>query len=329
MNRNLLPNINEDLLSNILEIITDGIWDWNANTGYVYRNPAWYLMLGYKVDSFQNTVLTWENVIHPDDLERVMTNFDDYITQKSPVYKVQYRCLNNDGGFLWIEDKGRVVEWNDDGTVGRMIGAHRDISSEKKLAEETRYKTMALQDAVDNRTKELIEVNKLLTIKMKEIENLAVTDSLTSLPNRYQFEKKLKIECDRAKRFNEPLSLMALDLDNFKPVNDLYGHAKGDITLVSAAKIISSNVRNIDLVARWGGDEFMILLPNTSLEQAVVLAEKIKVKINDAKLSKNLLVTSSFGVAQMKVNEEPMRLTIRADNALYVSKNAGRNRVSS
>jgi len=131
MDRDLLPEISKELLSNLLEIISDGVWDWNARTGHVYRSPSWYLMLGYNVDSFKNTVYTWESVIHPDDYERVMTHFDDYITQKEPAYKIQYRCCTKNGDYLWIEDKARVVEWDDDGTVGRVVGAHRDISAEK------------------------------------------------------------------------------------------------------------------------------------------------------------------------------------------------------
>jgi PAS domain-containing protein len=131
MDRNLLPEISKELLSNLLDIISDGVWDWNARTGYVYRSPGWYIMLGYNVDSFQNTVFTWESLIHPDDYERVIAHFDDYISQKASAYKVQYRCRTNNDDYLWIEDKARVVEWDDDGTVGRMIGAHRDISAER------------------------------------------------------------------------------------------------------------------------------------------------------------------------------------------------------
>lgn len=131
MDKNLLPEVSKELFSTLLDIISDGVWDWNARTGYVYRNPSWYLMLGYKVESFQNTVYTWESLIHPEDYVRVTTHFDNYITQKEPAYKIKYRCRTSNGDYLWIEDKARVVEWEDDGTVGRMIGAHRDISAEQ------------------------------------------------------------------------------------------------------------------------------------------------------------------------------------------------------
>lgn len=329
MHRNFLPDISEELLASILEIVSDGIWDWNANTGYVYRNPGWYIMLGYEVDAFENTVLTWENVIHPDDFERVMAHFDDYINKRIPAYKVQYRCRTHNNDYLWIEDRGKVVQWNSDGTLGRMIGAHRDISAYKKLEEEGRSKTIALQDAVDSRTQELTQVNELLKQKIQEVERLAITDSLTSLSNRYQFEKNLVLECERAKRFNEPLSLIALDLDHFKPVNDIYGHAKGDLVLIDAANIIRNNVRSIDLVSRWGGDEFMILLPSTALTSAVDLAKKIRALIDKANLCEDLNITASFGVAELGYDEEPMRLTINADNALYAAKKEGRNTVAS
>ena len=329
MTEKLLPEISDESLTTILELISDGIWDWNANTGYVYRSPGWYVMLGYDVDAFKSTVSTWESVIHPDDFNRVMAHFDSYITHKSPTYQIEYRCRTKRDDYLWIEDRGKVVDWNEDGSVGRMIGAHRDISATKLLELEREAKSLTLQEHVDSRNQELIEVNKRLAIKIREVEILATTDALTALSNRYQFEKMLKIECSRAVRFNEPLSLVALDLDNFKPVNDLYGHAAGDLALIKVANIIMSNIRDIDLSARWGGDEFMVLLPNTSVEQAVVLANKIRVLIDDGKLCQGVAVTASFGVVQLADNEDLIRLVIRADKALYTSKENGRNLVTS
>jgi len=323
-----LPEISEESLATTLEVISDGIWDWNANTGYVYRSPGWYLMLGYEIDAFENTVFTWESVIHPDDFDRVMLHFDDYITHKSQAYKIQYRCHMKNGDYLWIEDRGKVVEWNDDGTIGRMVGAHRDISTEMLIQQQSEEKNTALKDIIEFKTKELVEINKELARKVSEVQYLAITDSLTLLSNRYQFEKQLKIECARAERFNEPLSLAILDLDNFKPVNDKYGHASGDLVLLDVAKIIRSNIREIDLGARWGGDEFVVLLPNTPLDKAVIFADKIRQLIDNGAPCKEVSVTASIGVAQFEIGEEPLRLTIRADKALYQSKDLGRNRVT-
>ena len=121
-----LSDLNEDMLHTILELVSDGIWDWNANTGFVYRNPGWYEMLGYPPHSLDNNVLTWENVIHPDDYSRVMALFDDYLNQRAPGYQAEYRCRMRDGTYIWIEDRGYVLARNADGSVARMVGAHRD-----------------------------------------------------------------------------------------------------------------------------------------------------------------------------------------------------------
>lgn len=95
MSKVKLPEMTSESLAAVLEIISDGIWDWNANTGYVYRSPGWYSMLGYDAHSIDNTVLTWESLIHKDDYERVMQHFEDYTTHKADIYKVQYRCKPN------------------------------------------------------------------------------------------------------------------------------------------------------------------------------------------------------------------------------------------
>jgi len=329
MKNAILPEISRESLEVVLDLVSDGIWDWNANTGYVYRSPNWYIMLGYDIDAFENTVFTWEGVIHPDDFDRVMDHFDSYITHKSSSYQIEYRCRTKSNDYLWIEDRAKVVEWHKDGTVSRMIGAHRDISAKKELELEQEAKRTVLQEYADLKTQELIRANEQLALKVEQIELMAAKDALTSLSNRYDFESKLLVECARAVRFNEPLALVALDLDSFKPVNDLNGHAEGDLVLKKVANIITSNIREIDLSARWGGDEFMILLPNTSLKQAFVLANKIRLLIDGGEICQNVAVTASFGVVQLDENEDPLRLVIRADKRLYESKHRGRNCVSS
>ena len=328
MSHSRLPEINEKSLAIILDIVSDGIWDWNANTGDVYRSPAWYTMLGYAVDSLEGTVFSWENIIHQDDYDRVMGHFENYITHQSDHYKIQYRCRTQLGDYIWVEDRAHAVDWNADGTVARMIGAQRNINAEMALYEHSRIKNTTLEERVEEQTSSLLDINKQLETTNAEFKRLATTDFLTSLANRYHFEEKLNNESARAKRFNEPLSLIAFDLDKFKPVNDRYGHKTGDIVLKKIADILTSNLREIDIPARWGGDEFMVLLPNTSIEQAMKLAEKLRQLVEKEMSEMDLDVTGSFGIVQLEYSEEPMRLTIRVDDALYYSKNHGRNKIT-
>ncbi len=325
----LLPEMSSATLAAILELVNDGIWDWNANTGYVYRSPGWYRMLGYPPDELDNTVLTWESVIHPDDFESVMEQFDNYICGLTPSYKIEYRCRTNNGSYLWIEDRGHIIERNSDGSVARMVGAHRDLSTEKHLQEQIALEKLTLHDIISNQTNELIAINKELTAKVREAELLAVKDALTGLYNRLHFENTLKSEHARSARFNEPLSLLAIDIDNLKPINDQYGHTAGDQVLVSIADTLRSHIRAVDIPVRWGGDEFMVLLPNTDLAQATMLADKLRARIAALCLHPNTVTSASFGVTQLHPGESPSAFTSRADQALYQAKKAGRDQVIS
>ncbi len=324
-----LPALTKQWQSAILDIVSDGIWDWDANTGYVYRNRAWYVMLGYAPNSFENTVFTWESVIHPDDYARVMEHFDNYIRRKTDHYNIQYRCRTSNDDYVWVEDKALVVEWNKDNSVARMIGAHRDINTEKLFEEKNQLEKLSLQAVIDVRTDELSQVNEELKQKMLEVERLVNTDALTLLSSRYFFDKKITEEKARSRRFNEPLSLIAFDLDNFKPVNDKYGHISGDMVLTKVGELVLKNIRKIDVAARWGGDEFVLLLPNTNSDKAVLLAEKLRKLINSQTGIKEFFVTASFGVTQLLDKDDLKTFIKRTDDALYNSKNAGRNQVSS
>lgn len=328
MKKALLSKVTDQAVTALLEIISDGIWDWNANTGYVHRSPGWYVMLGYDIDALDNTVFTWESVIHPDDHDRVMEHFDRYTSGQSDGYHINYRCRMRSGNYLWIEDKARIIDWNDNGTVARMIGAHRNIDAEKQRHEGLNVDRQSLQALLDKQNRELIDVNSKLELKVIEAERLATTDSLTMIANRYCFEQKLALESARAQRFNEPLSLISIDIDNFKTINDQNGHATGDLVLVKVTRLIADNIRQIDLAARWGGDELMVLLPNTPLSEAEQVAEKLRKLISAERVAKGIPLTASFGVVQRHEHEEPMRFTIRADDALYQSKQGGRNQVS-
>lgn len=321
-------DLNANMLHAVMELVSDGIWDWNANTGFVYRNPGWYEMLGYPRHSLENSVFTWENVIHPDDYPQVMAVFDDYISRRTPHYQAEYRCRKEDGTYLWIEDRGYVIARNLDGSVARMVGAHRDIHTRKCSIEQLERRNQSLEALVAERTRELSRVNQQLQLQLDENRFLAERDALTRVANRYRLEQVLLEECDRAERFRLPLALVAMDIDDFKPINDRHGHGVGDQTLVRVVEGLEACVRPGDLLARWGGDEFMLILPKSVLETAKMLAERIRQKMRDVPAVGDFKVTLSLGVVERRMGESPAALMARADQALYRSKAAGKDVVS-
>ncbi|QLG91448.1 diguanylate cyclase [Pseudomonas yamanorum] len=325
---NNFSDLNADMLHAVMELVSDGIWDWNANTGFVYRNPGWYEMLGYANHSLENSVFTWENVIHPDDYPQVMKVFDDYLHRRTAHYQAEYRCRKKDGTFLWIEDRGYVITRNADDSVARMIGAHRNIQARKHSIEQLERRNKSLEALVAERTLELSRVNQQLQLQLNENRSLAESDALTHIANRYRLEKVLLEECERAQRFRLPLSVIAMDIDDFKPINDRHGHAVGDETLVRVVECLAACVRHGDLLARWGGDEFMVVLPKSTLETAKALAERMRQALRNLPSVGEFKVTLSLGVVQRVNDESPTRLMARADQALYRSKAAGKDGVS-
>ncbi|MBC9251074.1 hypothetical protein A9179_12385 [Pseudomonas alcaligenes] len=181
----------------------------------------------------------------------------------------------------------------------------------------------ALQREVDRRQnteRQLLDSNGTL-------ERLANTDRLTGLWNRLKFEQVAHLEIGRAERYAYPLSLLFFDLDHFKQINDQYGHESGDQVLCRLAKLIESHLRESDSLGRWGGEEFLILMPHTDSNQAAQLAEKLRQLVGNASLLEQQAVSASFGVAQLDRGETLRDLVRNADSALYRAKRLGRNRV--
>jgi diguanylate cyclase (GGDEF)-like protein len=172
--------------------------------------------------------------------------------------------------------------------------------------------------------------NKMVR-KLKELQDelrtTAAVDALTGAYNRKKIEQLLEGEIERARRYNSPLSLILFDLDHFKIVNDTYGHLSGDYVLKTVIGIIQDHIRKTDLLGRWGGEEFMLLAPETGIEQATEFAEKIRQQVELFAYQKVGTITISSGLTEFKVGDTIDSLIMRADNALYKAKRNGRNRV--
>ena len=170
------------------------------------------------------------------------------------------------------------------------------------------------------------------TRMMQKLQKLAITDGLTKLYNSRSFYSQLELEVDRYNRYKHPLSLLLLDIDNFKEFNDNFGHLEGDKVLVRFSQIIKSCLRTNDSAYRYGGEEFTVILPETNGEEAKTVAQRIRASLESEKFrpipNKNAKITISIGVTQYFPKEELSAFIRRADKAMYLSKKNGRNRVS-
>lgn len=163
----------------------------------------------------------------------------------------------------------------------------------------------------------------------EQLKQLATTDVLTGAYNRRHFNEVLAAELARSKRYGTPFGMVMLDIDHFKHINDTYGHPSGDLVLTQLSSIIAYHLRSTDVFARWGGEEFMILLDNCAAQCPHQLSEKLRILIESHSFHGVGKVTCSFGVTQFKEGDDQASIIKRADNCLYRAKEAGRNRVES
>lgn len=204
----------------------------------------------------------------------------------------------------------------------------------KKYREALLNYSRILEKKVEERTRDLENKNKILLEMKKKLELTARTDPLTGLLNRRALYEFIDHEVKRTKRSKKGFSIILADIDNFKHINDTYGHACGDRVLRKISRILKSTLRQTDKVGRWGGEEFLILLPETSLEGAVRVAEKLRMSIASENFrcsgKLTLRLTMTFGVAEFTPQTPSLRECLKnADEALYRGKSSGKNIVFS
>ncbi|WP_221799656.1 diguanylate cyclase [Oceanobacter mangrovi] len=184
---------------------------------------------------------------------------------------------------------------------------------------------------LEEKTKELVESRTRERLHQREseiLEQLATTDRLSNLYNRRKLDDMLRSEVDRSERSDVPFSIVLMDIDHFKDINDNLGHAIGDQVIIELSRMLKNTVRKIDAVGRWGGDEFMVICPMTDLDGALQLASNVREAINELEIDEVGKVSSSLGVACWRPGEDLEQLINRADRGLYNAKRLGRNRVA-
>lgn len=263
-------------------------------------------------------------IITTKDMIKLVGDDEDFTQpiskyMSSPLQTVKYDTSIKEA-LEYIQSKKfkRLIVTNDDGQIIGQI-SQREIVAKvySRWAENMR----------DNDA-QLREVNKFLEARATKYEELSSIDNLTGIYNRTKFEIELQTEIDRVKRYKiDPFSLVFFDIDYFKKINDTYGHLEGDNALKSISKLISLNIRSTDIIARWGGEEFVIIMPMTSLEKAFLVTEKFRKLIKDTKFDVIGSVTCSFGITEFKSNDDAGSILLRADKAMYKAKMNGRDKV--
>ena len=238
----------------------DGLWDWNLENNEIYFSQSYISMLGYTSSGLESNLKAWQEHIHPDDLAYVRQTFSSYFEHKIDSCELEYRMLHRDGTYRWILARG-VALFDEKGRPFRMAGSITDVT-EKKLQENLIKETnLGLEEANRQLLKQTIE----LELANSHLQSLSTNDGLTGIKNHRAFQERLIQETDRAARSKTELSVILLDVDRFKQYNETYGHPKGDTLLIDIAKSLSLHTRDMDIVCRYGGEEFAIILPETGV----------------------------------------------------------------
>lgn len=306
----------EERLRMAFDAASLGWFDMNLMTGEINVGAEYERLLGYEPNTLNATISAWLDNVHTEDRTSLVGAFNDYL-KKGGVFTHEYRHQAKNGQWKWIRTIGKIVAVDKDNHPLRMVGINADISTQKEMA--------------------------------AKIHELAFIDPLTQLPNRRLFSDRINRAMATSKRTGLYCALMFIDLDNFKPLNDLHGHEIGDQLLIEVANRLKQCIRETDTVARFGGDEFVVIIGEldqgieASAQTAHTIAEKISSKLNEIyelRAPNSALnvaspmpfirhhCSASIGIALFKENAATQNQIIKwADHAMYEAKEAGGNTI--
>lgn len=289
--------------------------------GWIDVNDKLCEILGYPREELIQ--LSWAEITYPDDLEMDEAEFERVLAGEIDGYMLDKRFIRKDGIVIYASISANCIR-RGDGSIDKFVAIVQDITERKSAEMKVNQMYLELESLVEIRTKELETANKELKISSD-------TDFLTKLSNRRFYERRLGENISTAKRNGTFLSLLMIDIDHFKAYNDSYGHDNGDITLRNIAQSIKKSLkRDTDLVSRFGGEEFVVLLPATDSPSAIAIAERIRKNIETLGIentqSDTGIVTVSIGVEALKADKlNKVDLFKHADIAVYSAKENGKN----
>ena len=276
----------------------DVIWIMDLTGKFTYISPSVEKLRGFTVEEVMTQ--SKEELLCPDSLalmedglKRAIFSIENNLPFEVFRGDIEQPC--KDGTTIWTDLTVSAIFDKEEQFLG-MLGVTRDITERK-----------AMED---------------------EIRRITELDHLTQLYNRLKIDKTIKQEIARSGRSHKPFAIILFDIDNFKRVNDTFGHNVGDEVLQDVGEILRTSIRKIDTAGRWGGEEFMLVLPESDANAAVVLAEKIRIKLREHTFAEVGQLTASFGIAAFTGELSAVELVARADGAMYQAKNSGKDQVA-
>jgi diguanylate cyclase (GGDEF)-like protein/PAS domain S-box-containing protein len=293
--------------------VNDIIFVFDMNLNYTYISPSIKTIRGYEPEEILEKA-SFDSLLTPSSRDLAVRTLSEVMELEKSEHRdinmsrtLQLELRRKDGTIVWTEVKLSFIRDENQQPIG-ILGVSRDITERKRVEEELKQS--------EGRYREL-----------------SIIDDLTQLYNSRHFYQQLKMEIDRVDRYGQPLTLLLLDLDDFKQFNDTYGHIEGDGVLSRLGQVIKRCLRQTDSAYRYGGEEFTILLPMTTSKDAAVTAERIRAEFKEENFSpapcKDVHLTMSIGLGQYQPQEDMKTFVHRVDQLMYQGKKNGKDRVCS
>lgn len=288
----------DDIFEFLISGSLDGVWYWNIDNPIdEWMSPKFWEILGYDPKEKKHLSSEWQDLINQDDLKVALNNFKSHCEDPNVPYDQIVRYKHKNGSTVWVRCRGIAIR-DERGKAIRMLGAHNDVTS------------------------------------LKNAEFKSYHDELTSLYNRHFLFEELSNMLHRSIRRKEPLTFVMFDVDNFKKINDSFGHVHGDDILENLAKLFISTTRGGDICCRYGGEEFVALLPNTDIATGKQIGERIRKTVDtydwkqcEVKISVGISTFFESDYQSNEVRSLGKVLLKQADDAMYFAKRSGKNRV--